>query len=80
MPLTELGSTQLRTVGQSGDRRIDVEGDLRVNPVVSFRVGVQCKRYSPGNQVTPRQVRELQGALGRKEITVVDDEFLAPFG
>jgi len=62
--LTEPGLTQLRTVGQAGDRGIDVEGHLRVNPVVSFRVGVQCKRYSDGNQVTPRQVRELQGALG----------------
>lgn len=62
--LTELGPTQLRTVGQAGDRGIDVEGRLRVNPVVSFRVGVQCKRYGDGNQVTPRQVRELQGALG----------------
>ena len=62
--LTELGLTQLRTVGQAGDRGIDVEGHLRVNPVVSFRVGVQCKRYADGNPVTPRQVRELQGALG----------------
>lgn len=62
--LTELGLTQLRTVGQAGDRGIDVEGNLRVNPVVSFRVGVQCKRYADGNPVTPRQIREFQGALG----------------
>lgn len=62
--LTELGLTQLRTVGQAGDRGIDVEGHLRVNPVVSFRVGVQCKRYADGNQVTPRHIREFQGALG----------------
>lgn len=38
--LTERGLTQLRAVGQAGDRGIDVEGHLRVNPVVSFRVGV----------------------------------------
>jgi len=62
--LTELGLVQLRTVGQAGDRGIDVEGHLRVNAVVSFRVGVQCKRYADGNQVPPRQVREFQGALG----------------
>jgi restriction system protein len=62
--LTELGLTQLRAVGQAGDRGIDVEGHLRVNPVVSFRVGVQCKRYADDHPVTPRQVRELQGALG----------------
>jgi len=62
--LTELGLEQLRAIGQSGDRGIDVEGQLRVNPVVSFRVGVQCKRYADDNQVTPRLVRELQGALG----------------
>lgn len=62
--LTELGLTQLRAVGQAGDRGIDVEGHLRVNPVVSFRVGVQCKRYADDHPITPRQVRELQGALG----------------
>ncbi|HET7489174.1 MAG TPA: restriction endonuclease [Acidimicrobiales bacterium] len=62
--LTELGLVQLRTIGQAGDRGIDVEGHLRVNAVVSFRVGVQCKLYSDGNKVTPRQIREFQGALG----------------
>ena len=31
---------------------------------MSFRVGVQCKRYADGNKVTPRDVREFQGALG----------------
>lgn len=62
--LTEIGLMQLRTVGQAGDRGIDIEGHLRVNAVVSFRVGVQCKRYADGNQVPPRQIREFQGALG----------------
>ena len=62
--LTELGLVQLRTVGQAGDRGIDIEGHLRVSPVVSFRVGVQCKRYVEGNKVAPHQIRELQGALG----------------
>ncbi len=62
--LTELGLVQLRTVGQAGDRGIDVEGHLRVSSVISFRVGVQCKLYAEGNKVTPRQIRELQGALG----------------
>jgi restriction system protein len=62
--LTELGLVQLRTVGQSGDRGIDIDGHLRVNSVVSFRVGVQCKRYSDANTVSPSQIREFQGALG----------------
>ena len=62
--LTELGLKQLRAVGQAGDRGIDVEGHLRINSVVSFRVGVQCKLYADGNKITPRQVREFQGALG----------------
>jgi len=62
--LTELGLVQLRTVGGAGDRGIDIEGHLRVNPVVSFRVGVQCKGYAEDNKVVPRQIREFQGALG----------------
>ncbi len=62
--LTQLGLIQLRTVGKAGDRGIDVEGDLRVSAVVSFRVGVQCKLYADDNKVVPRQNREFQGALG----------------
>lgn len=62
--LTELGLVQLRTVGGAGDRGIDIEGHLRVNAVVSFRVGVQCKLYADDNKVAPRQIREFQGALG----------------
>jgi restriction system protein len=62
--LGRLGLAQLRTVGQAGDRGIDVEGLLRVSSVITFRVGVQCKLYSDGNKVTPRQIREFQGALG----------------
>ncbi len=62
--LGEIGLVQLRTVGQAGDRGIDVEGHLRVTSVVTFRVGVQCKLYADGNKVTPRQIREFQGALG----------------
>jgi len=62
--LSELGLIQLRAVGQAGDRGIDVDGLLRVNAVVSFRVGVQCKRYADLNQVTPRLIREFQGSLG----------------
>jgi restriction system protein len=62
--LTELGLVQLRTVGGAGDRGIDIEGHLRVNAVVSFRVGVQCKSYADGNKIVPRLIREFQGALG----------------
>ena len=62
--LGELGLAQVRTVGRAGDRGIDVVGNLRVNPVVSFRVGVQCKRYAGENPVTPNLIREFQGALG----------------
>lgn len=60
--LTELGLVQLKVVGGPSDKGIDVEGLLKVNPVVSFHVGVQCKRYE--GTVGPRIVREFQGALG----------------
>lgn len=62
--LTELGLMQLRAVGQAGDRGIDVTGHLPVNAVVTFRVGVQCKQYGDGKSVTPKEIREFQGALG----------------
>ncbi len=62
--LTELGLDKLRVVGGAGDKGIDIEGLLRVSPVVSFRVGVQCKRYADGNKVVPGQIQAFQGALG----------------
>lgn len=62
--LTELGLVQLSTIGEAGDRDIDIKGHLRVNAVVSFRVGVQCKLYADDNKDAPRQIREFQGALG----------------
>lgn len=61
--LAGLGLADVRTVGGAGDRGIDVEGRLRVSPVVSFRVGVQAKHYAEGNKVSPRAMREFQGAL-----------------
>ena len=60
----ERGLRQRGTVGGSGDRGIDIEGHLRVSSVITFRVGVQCKKYAEGNKITPRQIREFQGALG----------------
>lgn len=62
--LGRIGLVQVVAVGKAGDRGIDVEGLLRVNAVVSFRVGVQCKLYGEGNKITPRHIREFQGALG----------------
>lgn len=44
--LREAGFTQVVVTGQSGDGGIDGFGILQVNPLVSFKVLFQCKRYA----------------------------------
>lgn len=59
--LREAGFTQVVVTGQSGDGGIDGFGILQVNPLVSFKVLFQCKRYA--KSVAPSQVRDFRGAM-----------------
>jgi len=62
--LREGGFQQVNVTGRSGDGGIDGNCILAVNPLVSFYVVFQCKRYA--GVVTPAQVREFRGAMGGK--------------
>ena len=76
--LREAGFTQVVVTGQSGDGGIDGFGTLQVNPLVSFRVLFQCKRYA--KSVPPSHVRDFRGAMaGRadKGIIVTTGSFSA---
>lgn len=68
--LREAGFTQVVVTGQSGDGGIDGFGILQVNPLVSFKVLFQCKRYS--KSVAPSQVRDFRGAMsGRADKGII---------
>ena len=76
--LREAGFTQVVVTGQSGDGGIDGFGTLQINPLVSFKVLFQCKRYA--KSVAPSQVRDFRGAMsGRadKGIIVTTGTFTA---
>jgi restriction system protein len=76
--LREAGFTQVVVTGQSGDGGIDGFGTLQINPLVSFKVLFQCKRYS--KSVSPSHVRDFRGAMsGRadKGIIVTTGTFTA---
>ncbi len=76
--LREAGFTQVVVTGQSGDGGIDGFGTLQVNPLVSFKVFFQCKRYA--NSVSPSHVRDFRGAMaGRadKGIIITTGSFTA---
>ncbi len=76
--LRESGFTQVVVTGQSGDGGIDGYGTLQINPLVSFKVLFQCKRYS--KSVSPSHVRDFRGAMaGRadKGIIVTTGTFTA---
>jgi restriction system protein len=59
--LRESGFEKVTVTGRSGDGGIDGNGIFQVNPLVSFKVLFQCKRYQ--GAVTPTQVRDFRGAM-----------------
>ena len=68
--LREAGFVQVVVTGRSGDGGIDGYGTLQVNPLVSFKVLFQCKKYK--GSVTPSQVRDFRGAMaGRADKGIV---------
>ena len=76
--LREAGFVQVVVTGRSGDGGIDGYGTLQVNPLVSFKVLFQCKKYA--GSVSPSQVRDFRGAMaGRadKGIIVTTGTFTA---
>lgn len=64
--LRESGFQQVIVTGRSGDGGIDGHGVLEVNPLVTFKVLFQCKRYGD-RPVTPGQVRDFRAMQGRAE-------------
>jgi len=68
--LREAGFTQVVVTGSSGDGGIDGYGTLQINPLVSFKVLFQCKRYT--KSVSPSHVRDFRGAMaGRADKGIV---------
>ena len=68
--LREAGFTQVVVTGKSGDGGIDGHGTLEINPLVSFKVLFQCKRY--GKSVAPSHVRDFRGAMaGRADKGII---------
>jgi restriction system protein len=68
--LRESGFQQVAVTGRSGDGGIDGHGILQINPLVSFKVLFQCKRYRGAVPVSA--VRDFRGALqGRADKGIV---------
>lgn len=64
--LLEAGFENVVVTGKTGDGGIDGHGILQINPLVSFKVMFQCKRFQ--NSVSPSQIRDFRGAIiGRAE-------------
>jgi restriction system protein len=68
--LREAGFVQVVVTGRSGDGGIDGHGILAVNPLVTFKILFQCKRYS--KSVVPTDVRDFRGAMqGRADKGII---------
>jgi len=68
--LRESGFQDVTVTGRSGDGGIDGIGILQVNPLVSFKVLFQCKRYR--GSVSPSHVRDYRGAMqGRADKGII---------
>lgn len=68
--LREFGFQQVAVTGRSGDGGIDGHGILQINPLLSFKVLFQCKRYQ--GAVAVSSVRDFRGALqGRADKGII---------
>ena len=68
--LRESDFQEVTVTGRSGDGGIDGMGILQVNPLVSFKVIFQCKRYK--GSVGAPQVRDFRGAMmGRADKGII---------
>lgn len=68
--LRESGFQEVAVTGRSGDGGIDGIGILQINPLVSFKVLFQCKRYK--GTVGSSQVRDFRGAMmGRADKGII---------
>lgn len=68
--LRESGFQGVTVTGRSGDGGIDGNGILEVNPLVSFKVLFQCKRYA--GSVGSGAVRDFRGAMmGRADKGII---------
>lgn len=68
--LRESGFSQVKVTGKSGDGGIDGFGVLELNPLMSFKVLFQSKRYR--EVVTADKVRDFRGAMaGRADKGII---------
>jgi restriction system protein len=68
--LRESGFTQVKVTGKSGDGGIDGYGVLELNPLMSFKVLFQAKRYK--DVVSSDKVRDFRGAMaGRADKGII---------
>ena len=68
--LRESGFTQVKVTGKSGDGGIDGYGVLELNPLMSFKVLFQSKRYK--DVVSTDKVRDFRGAMaGRADKGII---------
>lgn len=59
--LREHGFQNVKVTGRTGDGGIDGEGILEINPLLSFKVIFQCKRYQ--GSVGSSMIRDFRGAM-----------------
>jgi len=66
------GFKNVKVLGKTGDGGIDGEGLLEVNPLLSFKVLFQSKKYGPDNSVQAHHVRDFRGAMqGRADKGII---------
>ena len=59
--LRESGFTKVEVTGKTNDGGIDGIGILEINPLMSFKVLFQCKKWK--NSVPPSEIRDFRGAM-----------------
>lgn len=70
--LRESGFKRVTVTGKTGDGGIDGEGILEINPLMTFKVLFQCKKYIDSNSIGSSTIRDFRGAMqGRADKGII---------
>lgn len=70
--LRESGFKRVTVTGKTGDGGIDGEGILEINPLMTFKVLFQCKKYIDSNTIGSSTIRDFRGAMqGRADKGII---------
>lgn len=75
--LTKIGYENVEVTKRSGDKGIDVKGNLTVGGLTNVKTVIQAKRYKKGNNISGKYITQLRGSaeVDQRGLIITTSEF-----